>query len=327
MEHPPRASVIIPVRDRRDLLERTLDALGRQTCGDFEVVVIDDGSSDGAAELAASRTVAGRRVRVLPNGGRGAVAARETGVRATSSPVLVFTDSDCEPDPHWLEIGLAAVDAGADLVHGRTVPARRIWPLERSVGQENDGLFATCNVFYRREAFETSGGFDSDTGTRLGFRHDENVRGMGFGEDTLLGWRTVRRGAQVVYEPGALVLHHVFPADFRDQLSRAWSLGAFPRLLREVPELQSTLVRRRVLFGPRDRRPVYATAIALIARRPLPIAAAGAWWAYVRGREVRPAPTIPRHRKPLVLAQEMTIDVVAAASLVAGSIRARKLLL
>jgi hypothetical protein len=150
---------------------------------------------------------------------------------------------------------------------------------------------------------------------------------MGFGEDTLLGWRLVRSGASVVYEPDALVLHHVFPADFRDQLSRSWSLGAFPTLLREVPELRRTLVHHRVLFGPRDRRPVYATVLALLTRRPVAVLAAGAWWAYVRGREVRPAPTFSRAQKPVVLAEEMVLDAVAATSLVAGSIRARTLLL
>ena len=328
MENRPlRASVIIPVRDRRDLLSRTLDALDAQTYRDFEVVVVDDGSSDGAGEMAAARIVAGRPVRVLPNSGRGAVAARTAAVDATTTAVLAFTDSDCEPDPDWLRSGIAAIDAGADLVHGRTIPERRIWPLERSVGQEDDGLFATCNALYRRNAFEAAGGFDLRAAGRLGFRHEASVRDMGFGEDTLLGWRTVRRGGTVLYEPRALVRHHVFPADYRDQLSRAWSLGAFPALVREVPELQRTLVHHRVLFGPRDRRPVYATALALLSRRPLAVIAAGAWWAYTRGKEVRPAPTIPRHRKPVVLAQEMTIDVVAAASLVAGSIRARKLLL
>jgi glycosyltransferase involved in cell wall biosynthesis len=327
MAAPTRTCVIIPVRNRRDLLARTLDALNTQTADDFDVVVVDDGSTDGAGDLASSRTIADRPVRVLRTDGVGAVAARVLAIESSRSPVLAFTDSDCEPDPQWLEAGLAAIERGADLVHGRTIPARRLWPLERSVGQEDDGLFATCNAFYRREAYEASGGFDNRAADRLGFRHDENVRGTGFGEDTLLGWRTVRRGARVVYEPDALVRHHVFPADFRDQLSRAWSLGAFPALLREVPELHRTLVHGGVLFGPRDRRPVYATALALLTRRPVAIVAAGAWWAYVRGREVRPAPTIPRHRKPLVLAQEMTIDAVAAASLVAGSIRARHLLL
>lgn len=317
--------MIIPVRNRRDLLVQTLDALDQQRCTDFEVVVVDDGSDDGSAD-AARRPVAGRPVRVMRSTGRGAVAARQTAIDATTTPVLAFTDSDCRPDPGWLQAGLAAIDAGADMVHGMTVPERWVGPLERSVGQVDDGLFATCNAFYRREAFEAAGGFDLGAAGRLGFRHDENVRGMGFGEDTLLGWRLVRSGATVVFEEEALVVHHVFPADFRDQLSRAWSLGAFPTLLREVPELRRTLVFRGVLFGPRDRRPVYATVAALASRRPLAVAAAGAWWALVRGREVRPAP-VPKERKPLLLAQEMVVDAVAAASLLAGSIRARTLLL
>lgn len=315
------------MRNRRDLLDRTLAALDAQTYRDFEVVVIDDRSTDGAAELARSWEVAGRPVRVLANQGHGAVAARTTGIDTCSSRILAFTDSDCEPDPRWLEAGMKAIEAGADMVHGRTVPARRVWPLERSVGQEDDGLFATCNAFYRRDAFDAAGGFDVSAARRLGFRHDENVRGMGFGEDTLLGWRLVRSGAAVVYEREALVHHHVFPADFRDQLSRAWSLGAFPRLVHEAPELKRTLVRKGVQFGPRDRRPVYATAAALLTRKPAAVLAAGAWWAYTRGREIRPAPTFSRAQKPLVLAQEMLIDAVTATSLVLGSIRARTVLL
>jgi hypothetical protein len=326
MERPPaRATVVIPVRNRGDLLARTLDALDRQSCTDFEVIVVDDGSSDDSAAVA-RRYVAGRPVRVMASTGRGAVAARQTAIEASTSPVLAFTDSDCRPDVDWMAAGLAAIDSGADMVHGRTVPERWVGPLERSVGQEDDGLFATCNAFYRREAFEAAGGFDLGAAGRLGFRHDENVRGMGFGEDTLLGWRLVRGGARVVFEPKALVEHHVFPADFRDQLSRAWSLGAFPTLLREVPELRRTLVFHGVLFGPRDRRPVYATALALATRRPVAVAVTGAWWAYARGRAVRPA-DVPGKRKPMLLAQEMVVDVVTAASLLAGSVRARNLLL
>src|SRR5688500_18796144 len=141
----PAASVIIPVRNRRDLLERTLDALDRQTVADFEVIVVDDGSTDGCGELAAARTVHGRSVRVLDGGGRGAVHARQTGVACSSAGVLAFTDSDCEPEPGWLAAGLERIQAGADLVHGPTMPTRAVLPLERSVSERAGGLFPSCN--------------------------------------------------------------------------------------------------------------------------------------------------------------------------------------
>src|SRR3546814_7426509 len=70
---PPEVSVVIPVKDRRDLLKRALAALDRQSFRDFEVIVVDDGSTDGADQLAAATTVAGRPVRQL-----GSAACRES---------------------------------------------------------------------------------------------------------------------------------------------------------------------------------------------------------------------------------------------------------
>ena len=70
---------------------------------------------------------------------------------------------------------------------------------------------------------------------------------LGFGEDTLLGWR-VRRTGTAVYEPAALVEHEVFRTGLAEALSRSWMAGAFPALVREVPELRGT-----ALFGRRCR--------------------------------------------------------------------------
>ena len=169
------------------------------------------------------------------------MAARTLGVEAARAPILAFTDSDCEPAPGWLEAGLAAIEAGADVVQGLTRPARPARPLERSVySMRDDGLFATCNVLYRRSAFDAAGGFDGHTGDRLGFRPGSRLRGYGFGEDTLIGWR-VRRAGQAVFAPEAVVTHAVFPVDVVDVFTRAWTMGAFPGLLREVPELRGLM--------------------------------------------------------------------------------------
>src|SRR5690606_14734702 len=111
----PAVSVIIPVRNRRDLLRRTLEALDRQELRDFEVIVVDDGSTDGADAEAASAVVAGRPVRLLRNPGRGAVAARQAGVAAARADLLAFTDSDCEPAPAWLAVAVGHLGSGAHL--------------------------------------------------------------------------------------------------------------------------------------------------------------------------------------------------------------------
>ncbi len=321
----PRVSVVVPVRDRRDLLAELLDALDAQTYRDFSVIVVDDGSTDGSHEAAQGRTVAGRRVRLIRRAGGGAVAARHAGVRAADGLVLAFTDSDCRPAPDWLAAAMTAIEAGADVVHGRTQPARALRPLERSVDAGGEGLFATCNVVYRRSVFEAAGGFDDGAGGRLGYRPDARARDLGFGEDTLLGWSAVRAGADVRYVPEAIVHHHVSRPGFTESASRHWMAGAFPELLRAVPELRRTMIRHRVFLG-RNRVPTYATLAALLARRPRAAVVTVAWWAVVRYRESSGGHATAAERLA-AMPLEMALDVVTAAALVSGSVRSRTVVL
>lgn len=318
--------MVLPVKDRRDLLAAALDALDAQTYDDFEVVVVDDGSSDGSGALARSRTVRGRPVRVVDGRGEGAVAARLRGVAAAEGEVLAFTDSDCVPAPRWLELAVAAIDDGADLVNGRTVPARPPLPLERSMGSGLEGLYPTCNVVYRRDTFDAAGRFDTGAARRWGFRPDRRSKGDGFGEDTLLAWRAIRGGARAEYVEDALVAHAVFPPDGRDMLSRTARVAAFPAMVKEIPELRRTLVRWGWQLGRRTRLPVYALVPAVVLRRPPLVALVLLWWAGLRLQELRRFP-LPWRRRLQVLPVEMGLDVLTAGALVTGSARARSLLL
>ncbi len=323
-------SVIIPVKDRRALLAQALDGLAAQTFTDFEVIVVDDGSTDGSAQVADDRVVRGRPVRVLDGGGRGAVAARLLGAEAAEGEVLAFTDSDCLPSPRWLELAVAAIDEGAAVVNGRTMPARPTLPLERSMGSGLEGLYPTCNVLYRRDAFEQAGAFDRGAARRWGFRPDRRSKGDGFGEDTLLAWRVVRRGGKAAYVEDALVHHAVFPPDGKDMLSRTARVAAFPAFIKEIPELRPTLVRWGWQLGPRTRLPTYATVVALVLAvvlgQPPLVVPPLLWWAGLRLQELRSFP-IPWTRRLRVLPVEMAIDLLTAVSLVIGSVKARSLLL
>jgi glycosyltransferase involved in cell wall biosynthesis len=324
MGPPPKVSVVVPFRDRRPLVARLLDGLEAQSYDDFEVILVDDGSTDGAADEAAGRVIGRRPVEVIRREGGGAVAARTAGVAAASGSILAFTDSDCVPDPGWLAAGVAAVERGADVVQGHTHPERRRAPLERSLWVDDNGLYPTCNVFYRREAFDRAGGFDVELAGRYGFRPGERAKGLGFGEDTLLGWR-VRRAGTAAYEPAAVVAHHVFPPDLRDQLSRTLQGAAFPTMVAEVPELRDTLLQHRFLLGP-GRPPLYAAAVAVAARRPRLAGAFAAVWVVGHWRGCRRnEPSLKRCLKamPVLLAT----DAVLAGALVAGSVRARTVVL
>lgn len=322
---PVRVSVVVPVRNRRHLLEQLLDGLDAQTCRDFEVIVVDDGSRDGADRVAAGRTVAGRPVRVLRSTG-GAVTARAVGVREARGPILAFTDSDCVPAPRWVEAGAAAIGAGYDLVNGLTLPERSPNPLERTMASGWEGLYPTANMFFRRDAFDAVGGFDRSARDRLGFRHDELARGTGFGEDTILAWRMIRQGYRGRHVPEAEVHHHVFPADLEECLRRAWQTAAFPALVAEVPELRPTMLRYRVLFGRRSRVPFYVTIVLASAGRRRAAATGLAWWAGRRAWDMRSMPAA-WHRKLPLLPAEMLVDAVAGVAMVVGSARVRAVVL
>lgn len=191
-----------------------------------------------------------------------------------------------------------------------------------------DGLYATCNVFYRRGAYDAAGGFDPSAGRRLGFRPGQRLRALGFGEDTLLGWQ-VRRAGRVAFVAEAVVEHEVFAADPRDSVRRAWATGAFPALVREVPELRRTLLRGGFLVGRPARLALYGAVClyALLGRRVrLPAAALLAVWAVDQASAVaRDEPSWSRRAR--VVPADLLLDAVSALALVAGSVRARTLVL
>ena len=93
-----RLSVVIPTYNRRDRLARVLAALERQTmpADEFEVVVVDDGSTDGSSDWLATRKPAyALRTLRLSNGGP--ARARNAGVEAATGDILLFIDDDVEP--------------------------------------------------------------------------------------------------------------------------------------------------------------------------------------------------------------------------------------
>jgi hypothetical protein len=211
-------------------------------------------------------------------------------------------------------------------VNGATRPAGPVGARDHSVASGEEGLYPTCNVFYRRSAYDAAGGFDEQAGSRLRFRVGHQAQGLGFGEDTLLAWK-VRRSGCAEHAPDAVVEHEVVRLGVVESLSRTAMVAAFPALLREVPELRRTpLVRAGVSLGSRTRLPVYLTFGGLVSGHRRVAAAAAGWWVASAAAELRSAPGSWVERVadlPVVLAR----DVVTAVSLVAGSVRARRLLL
>jgi CDP-glycerol glycerophosphotransferase len=115
----PRISVVVPVFDVENYVASCLQSIARQSYDDLEVIVVDDGSRDRSAEIAARFCAGDRRFRLIsqPNGGLGS--ARNTGIRAASGEFLAFADSDdIVPDDAYGRL-VAALDAsGSDIATG-----------------------------------------------------------------------------------------------------------------------------------------------------------------------------------------------------------------
>jgi glycosyltransferase involved in cell wall biosynthesis len=255
---PPQVSVVVATRDRRDRVARLLAALRDQTLDRdaFEVIVADDGSSDGTETLLAAAAETGDlRLRAIrSDAGAGPGSARNRALPLAAGELIAFTDDDCEPAPHWLESGLAAWGGVADrFVQGKTLPnpaeQDRLGPFSRTQLIDREApAYPTCNIFYPRGLLERLDGFDAE---RYPF----------WGEDTDLAWRAIAAGARPLFAPEALVHHAVNDLGpiGRLRLAASWAPAMRPYALH--PELR----RAAFTFGLFWKREHYWLARALLA--------------------------------------------------------------
>ena len=196
----PAVTVVVPVRDGAHLLPGCLDALAAQVgAPPFEVVVVDNGSTDGTGDVARAHPVVSR---VVDAPTPGSYAARNAGIAAVHAPVLAFTDADCRPDPSWLRAGmdaLADADVAGGDVRAAVSPRPTTWErydralyLDQGRAVRDEGYAATANVFVRREVFDRVGLFDASL-TSSG--------------DLEWGQRATAAGARLVHAPSAVVEH------------------------------------------------------------------------------------------------------------------------
>jgi glycosyltransferase involved in cell wall biosynthesis len=106
----PRVSVIVPLFNKAAYVSRALASISSQTFADFEVIVVDDGSTDGGSEIVASHDDS--RVRLVSQQNSGPGAARNRGVEQSQGALLAFLDADDEWLPHYLEASVAGMDRG-----------------------------------------------------------------------------------------------------------------------------------------------------------------------------------------------------------------------
>jgi GT2 family glycosyltransferase len=195
----PDVSVVIPARNGEHSLPPLLESLTAQTlpANRFEVIVVENGSTDRTAAVAAAHGA-----RVVREHFANRSHARNAGVRAARAQAIAFTDADCIASPTWLEEMLAA-RGRAPLLAGEVETAtgdppnaierfESIWRFAQEAFAAQ-GWAATANLFTERDAFEAVGGFDTT------YRH--------IAEDADFCLRAGRAGFPIGYCGSAIVTH------------------------------------------------------------------------------------------------------------------------
>jgi GT2 family glycosyltransferase len=198
----PRVSVVVCTYNGGRTLAQCLRSLAALDYPDYEVIVVDDGSTDD------TRAVLGHfpNVRAIHQPNRGLSTARNVGLQAASGEVIAYTDSDCFADPDWLtHLVHQLLRTGATGVGGPNLSpddGRLAACVGASPGQPTHVLESDqvaehvpgCNMAFRREALETINGFDPQ------FRRA--------GDDVDLCWRLQQAGHWITFAPGGFVWHH-----------------------------------------------------------------------------------------------------------------------
>lgn len=176
--HPIDISVIIPTWNRSSVIRRAIESIRGDFTGSFEVIVVDDGSTDGTDRIAREALAdAGLNGRVIREANSGPAVARNVGVAASSGRYLAFLDSDDYWFPWTLTLCMKAIKLPRPpaLVFLQSVDVRDKMPnLNPSLSPPEfltfDGFleavdavgslrYATCNAAMSREVFDTVGGF------------------------------------------------------------------------------------------------------------------------------------------------------------------------
>lgn len=244
-ENSMKASIVILAYNQQEIIEACLTSLSRQYLqeGDgFEVILVDNGSTDGTGEmihqLAVNYPLTYKYIPETAESSR--AASRNQGIVSASGDIVIFLDGDQIPGPgfvaehlrvhkfaedklvigfrRYLEQGAIAGGRGKALFEAGSLPPfeedERFWLMERF--SENAGslrtawhLFFSCNISVRRERLIEAGMFND------GF--------VGWGlEDSELGYRLEQGGGSFIFNKNALAYHVHHPSEFNEARYAGW---------------------------------------------------------------------------------------------------------
>ncbi|HYC21078.1 MAG TPA: glycosyltransferase, partial [Candidatus Bathyarchaeia archaeon] len=200
---PPMISVIVCAYNAERTMEPCLHSLQNLPYPNYEVIVVNDGSTDRTLEIA--RRYEGGRIRVIDQKNMGLSAARNVGIAASRGEIVAFTDSDCVVDPDWLTYLAYKFQAGFVAVGGPNFPPPEDSLVPSAVAVSpggpthvllNDDVaehIPGCNMAFRKSALEEINGFDALFSAA--------------GDDVDLCWRLQNAGYAIGFSPAAMVWH------------------------------------------------------------------------------------------------------------------------
>jgi len=242
-------SVVIPTYNRKDILRHCIEAATKQDYPDYEVIVADDGSTDGTEEMVRREFPQVRYIRQEVN--RGPAAARNRGIQAATGDFVAFTDDDCVPPPDWLarlaqgfiDYPQAAAVGGIQEAPEQVLRTHILARYERFVTRKVYGLGkapvigspapgGTNNLAIRRQVLLEVGGFDE-------------TFPMAAGEDADLLRRLAQRGYVTVTLP--LKVNHLqaytWTSFFRQQIRRGIGAAYYHHKWEELPSAPRDILR------------------------------------------------------------------------------------
>jgi glycosyltransferase involved in cell wall biosynthesis len=198
----PRVSVAVCTYNGSRTLEECLEGLERLDYPDYEVIVVNDGSTDATAEIAARY-----RCRLISTENRGLSNARNTALAKATGSIVAYIDDDAYPDPHWLRyFALTLLESSYAAVGGPNLaPPGDGWiadcvanapgnPTHVLLSDRDAEHIPGCNMAFRKSVLEAVGGFDA--------------RFCVAGDDVDLCWRLTDAGFTLGFSPAAMVWHH-----------------------------------------------------------------------------------------------------------------------
>ena len=223
----PRVSVLICTYNGARTLGETCTAVAALDYPDFEVIVVDDGSTDDSAAIAESHGF-----RVISTENRGLSSARNTALDAATGEIVAYIDDDAMPDAHWLTylvdtftrtdfvaVGGPNLPVPGDGAVADAVAAAPGNPIHVLLTDREAEHIPGCNAAFRADALRDSGGFDPRFRTA--------------GDDVDICWRLQDRGWRIGYSPAAVVWHH-----------RRKTLGGYLRQQRGYGRAEAMLERK-----------------------------------------------------------------------------------